>query len=104
MQQVLSYSDYMKLKNEGRMKNPPKINAEIKEEKRNEVSAEKSEYVMAHPDRHDSFLRGTGKYLLDGEELQITNGILVVTEKQKTKLVEQGFIFLYKKETGANNE
>lgn len=94
----------MKLKNEGRLKNPPKINAEIKEEKRIEVLAEKSDCVMAHPDRHDNFLRGTGKYLLDGEELQITNGILTVTEKQKTKLESQGFIFLYKKETGVNDE
>lgn len=94
----MTYSDYLKSKNEQKFSQAPIISAEIKEEKRQEVETEKFEYVMAHPDRTGGLLSNNGKYILDDIELQMESGILTVTETQKKKLVSQGFIFLYRKE------
>lgn len=105
MQQVLTHSDYLKLKNEGRLKNPPTINAEIIEEKRAEVLAESNfECVMAHPDRQRGMFSNNGTYNLNGEKLEMENGIVKVSDEQRIQLESQGFIFLYRKEKGVDNE
>lgn len=94
----MTYSDYMKSKNEHQFTQAPIINAEIKQEKRNEVLAEEFEYVVAHPDRQMGIFSNNGTYNLNGVDLQMTDGILKVNEKQKVQLESQGFIFLYRKE------
>jgi len=105
MQQVLTHSDYLKLKNEGRLKNPPIINAEIIEEKRIEVLAESNfECVMAHPDRQGGIFSNNGTYNLNGVDLQMTDGILKVSDDQRIQLESQGFIFMYRREKELDNE
>ena len=99
MQQVLTHSDYTRLKNEGKYNQPPIINAEIIEEKRIEVLAESNfECVMAHPDRTGGIMDNNGTYNLNGVDLKMESGVLKVSDSQRVQLESQGFIFMYRKE------